>query len=197
MCLVFNALGMRAAELHGDMTQAMRYEALASFTNGDVQFLMASDVAALGLDITGVEDVVNYNMPGEMNQYVHRVGRTARKGRAGRAVSLIGEANRELMKEVIKQSQKPVQKRTIPEAAIETAESMIDSVAAKVAEQMQTERETYPIEKTDQAIAGAREVATAPIQPREQRLYTSKVKPIRRDVTRVAARISKLRQRPS
>jgi hypothetical protein len=101
------------------------------------------------------------------------------------------------MREVIKQSQKPVQKRTIPEAAIETAQSMIDSVAAKVAEQIQTERETYAIEKTDQAIARAREVATAPVQPREQRLYISKVKPIRRDVTRVAARISKLRQKRS
>ncbi len=67
---------------------------------GGVGFLLATDVAARGLDILGVEAVINYDSPPNLASYLHRIGRTARAGRQGRAVSLIEDADRALVKEV-------------------------------------------------------------------------------------------------
>ena len=104
--IVFGLVGLRAAELHGNLTQAQRLQALEAFRDGVAcDFLLCTDVAARGLDIEGVETVINYELPLEMREYVHRVGRTARAGRVGRAVALVdaGSANdRRLMKAVRK-----------------------------------------------------------------------------------------------
>ena len=67
---------------------------------GEVGFLLATDVAARGLDILGVEAVINYDSPPNLASYLHRIGRTARAGRQGRAVSLIEDSDRALVKEV-------------------------------------------------------------------------------------------------
>ena len=67
---------------------------------GEVGFLLATDVAARGLDILGVEAVINYDSPASLASYLHRIGRTARAGRQGRAVSLIEDSDRALVKEV-------------------------------------------------------------------------------------------------
>lgn len=67
---------------------------------GEVGFLLATDVAARGLDILGVEAVINYDSPPSLASYLHRIGRTARAGRQGRAVSLIEDSDRALVKEV-------------------------------------------------------------------------------------------------
>jgi ATP-dependent RNA helicase DDX27 len=192
MCVMFNALNMRAVELHGDMPQTQRYEALAKFANGDADFLLASDVAARGIDVAGIENVINYNMPREMTQYVHRVGRTARIGRDGLAVSLIGEGDRELMRNVIRQSRNPVGKRTVPEAAIEAARQMMEGAAEVVRQRLSQEREEVAIRIADREIDRARQLADTEIQM-EKRLYIPKIKPGRTDVTRVAARITKSR----
>ena len=85
--ILFGLNSLRVAELHGNMTQLQRMHALESFTNGSADFLVATDLAGRGLDIRGVETVINYELPAEMATYVHRVGRTARAGDAGRAVS--------------------------------------------------------------------------------------------------------------
>lgn len=67
---------------------------------GEVGFLLATDVAARGLDILGVEAVINYDSPANLAAYLHRIGRTARAGQQGRAVSLIEDSDRALVKEV-------------------------------------------------------------------------------------------------
>ena len=67
---------------------------------GDAAFLLATDVAARGLDILGVEAVVNFDAPGSLSSYMHRIGRTARAGAAGRAVTFAEDADRPLLKEV-------------------------------------------------------------------------------------------------
>lgn len=76
--------------------------ALESFRKGQVDFLLATDLASRGLDIRGIDTVINYEAPASYEIYLHRVGRTARAGREGRAVTLAGEADRKIIKTALK-----------------------------------------------------------------------------------------------
>jgi ATP-dependent RNA helicase DDX27 len=76
--------------------------ALESFRKGQVDFLLATDLASRGLDIRGIDTVINYEAPASYEIYLHRVGRTARAGRQGRAVTLAGEADRKIIKTALK-----------------------------------------------------------------------------------------------
>lgn len=88
MKIIFSLLGLSSAELHGDLTQEQRLKSLQSFKEGKVSYLLATDLASRGLDIKGIENVVNFEMPSKYEIYQHRVGRTARAGRKGRYVHL-------------------------------------------------------------------------------------------------------------
>src|SRR6266481_9379188 len=80
--------GLDAAALHGDMPQPKRTETLERFKNGEIRLLVASDVAARGLDIQGLSHVFNFDVPYHAEDYIHRIGRTGRAGRQGRALTL-------------------------------------------------------------------------------------------------------------
>ena len=80
--------GFSAVSLHGDMTQSARLEALQKFKDGEVPLLIASDVAARGLDIAGLSHVFNFDVPNNAEDYVHRIGRTGRAGKSGRAFTI-------------------------------------------------------------------------------------------------------------
>ena len=84
--------GFNAAALHGDMDQRARMAALEGFRNGETTLLVASDVAARGLDIPAVSHVFNYDVPHHAEDYVHRIGRTGRAGRAGASFTLVARA---------------------------------------------------------------------------------------------------------
>ncbi|MGN6783158.1 MAG: DEAD/DEAH box helicase [Marmoricola sp.] len=81
--------GFKAAPLHGDMAQGAREKALARFREGKLQVLVATDVAARGIDVTGVTHVVNYTCPEDDKTYVHRIGRTGRAGASGVAITFV------------------------------------------------------------------------------------------------------------
>jgi len=80
--------GFRAAEIHSDRTQAQRKKALDGFKSGRHRILVATDIAARGIDVQGIEVVINYDLPEDPGSYVHRIGRTGRAGMEGRAISL-------------------------------------------------------------------------------------------------------------
>ena len=105
LMIICGLCGIKCAELHGNLTQVQRLEALEAFREGSVDVLLATDLAARGLDIPGVEAVVNFEMPSQVDTYVHRIGRTARAGRGGKSCTLIGEGRRYLMKAVIKDAE--------------------------------------------------------------------------------------------
>jgi superfamily II DNA/RNA helicase len=86
--------GLRVAAMHGDMTQGARERTLARFEDGRIDTLVATDVAARGLDLDDITHVVNYDAPEDDKSYVHRVGRTARAGRAGTGVTFVLPADR-------------------------------------------------------------------------------------------------------
>jgi len=83
------AAGYQADRLHGDMTQNMRDRVMNKFRQSGLEFLVATDVAARGIDVDDVEVVFNYDLPYDPEDYVHRIGRTGRAGRSGRAISLV------------------------------------------------------------------------------------------------------------
>src|SRR5205823_8543197 len=82
-----NAQGYSADRLHGDMTQNMRDRVMNKFRRSGLEFLVATDVAARGLDVEDVEVVFNYDLPYDGEDYVHRIGRSGRKGKSGLAIS--------------------------------------------------------------------------------------------------------------
>ncbi|KAF8078602.1 DEAD-domain-containing protein [Lyophyllum atratum] len=136
MRIVFSLLGMKCEELHGDLSQEQRLKALQLFRDGSVDFLMATDLASRGLDIKGVETVINYDMPGQLAQYLHRVGRTARAGKKGRSVTLVGEADRKMLKAAIRHGagEDQVRHRIIPVEIVskwgEKLEELKDDISA-------------------------------------------------------------------
>jgi superfamily II DNA/RNA helicase len=94
--------GFAVSQIHGDMDQSDRIKELDRFKSGDINIIVASDVAARGLDIPGVSHVVNYDVPHHAEDYVHRIGRTGRAGRTGIAFTLMTEAEAENLAEVEK-----------------------------------------------------------------------------------------------
>ncbi|MCJ1475509.1 nucleolar DEAD-box protein required for synthesis of 60S ribosomal subunit [Lambiella insularis] len=100
--IIFGLCGFKAAELHGSMTQEQRISSIESFRSGTVTHLLATDVASRGLDIKGVETVINYEAPQSHEIYLHRVGRTARAGRTGRACTLAAEPDRKVVKQAVR-----------------------------------------------------------------------------------------------
>jgi ATP-dependent RNA helicase DDX27 len=132
MSIIFGLAKLKAAELQGNMTQTQRLESLESFRSGAVDYLLCTDLAARGLDIPGVETVLNMSMPRELRQYIHRVGRTARAGRSGRAVTLVGEGQRNALKELVKKAKDVVHSRVIPPEVISRFRSLIKEMEGDI-----------------------------------------------------------------
>jgi len=106
--------GFDAAALHGDMPQSKRSETLERFRNGEVKLLVASDVAARGLDIQGMSHVFNFDVPIHAEDYVHRIGRTGRAGREGRAFTLATPEDGRFVDAIQHLIGKPIPPITIP-----------------------------------------------------------------------------------
>ena len=101
--------GFLATALHGDMTQSARLAALNEFKNGQIPLLIASDVAARGLDIPSVSHVFNFDVPSNAEDYVHRIGRTGRAGRQGFAFTLVaGEDDEKAILAIEKLTGQPI-----------------------------------------------------------------------------------------
>lgn len=95
-----DAHGVKAVSIHGDKSQGQRDRALSSFQSGQVDTLVATDVAARGIDVDGVSHVVNFDPPADHQAYIHRVGRTGRAGDRGVGVTLVGEDEHQEMRQL-------------------------------------------------------------------------------------------------
>jgi len=134
MRILFGLAGLKATELHGSLTQAQRMEALDNFKEGGVEFLICTDLAGRGLDIPGVRAVVNWCMPNTIQQYIHRVGRTARAGMSGRSVTLVGDNERKLLRELHKTNRDVMKNRILEPAVTEKYKAFIDGLEAEIVE---------------------------------------------------------------
>ncbi len=93
-------VGLQAAAIHGNKSQSARVRALENFRSGHTPILVATDIAARGIDVKGIALVINFDLPKEPDSYVHRIGRTARAGADGRAVSLCDEGSQGLLRQI-------------------------------------------------------------------------------------------------
>ncbi|KAJ2805995.1 nucleolar DEAD-box protein required for synthesis of 60S ribosomal subunit [Coemansia guatemalensis] len=156
MKIVFGLLGLRAAELHGNLSQDQRLQSLEQFRDSHVDYLMATDLAARGLDIVGIDTVINYTMPTQFAQYLHRVGRTARAGRSGRAITLVGEADRKMLKMAVKHSPKDkIKQRVVPAEVLQKYRKKVDAVSEQVNTIVTQLREERMIKEAEMQMAKA------------------------------------------
>jgi ATP-dependent RNA helicase RhlE len=109
-----NKLGIHADAIHGDKTQQERIKALEAFKAGTMRVLVATDVAARGIDIEALPFVVNYDLPHNAEDYVHRIGRTGRAGASGEAISLVSESETRYLKDIEKLIGNPIEVVIVP-----------------------------------------------------------------------------------
>ncbi|MDY7098926.1 MAG: DEAD/DEAH box helicase [Pseudomonadota bacterium] len=107
--------GIHANAIHGNKTQGQRQRALDEFKRGKTSILVATDVAARGIDIPGVSHVINYELPNVPEQYVHRIGRTARAGRDGIAIAFCAEDERAYLKDIQKTTDASLERLPLPD----------------------------------------------------------------------------------
>ncbi|MDG2124023.1 MAG: DEAD/DEAH box helicase [Verrucomicrobiales bacterium] len=108
------ARGYAADRLHGDMPQTMRTRVMNSFRNGTVEILVATDVAARGLDVDDIDIVFNADLPFDPEDYVHRIGRTGRAGRSGKAITFVSGRDVYKLQHIQRLTKKPIQRVSVP-----------------------------------------------------------------------------------
>jgi ATP-dependent RNA helicase DeaD len=115
------ARGFASEAMHGDMTQTLRESVIRRVRNGQVEIVVATDVAARGLDVDKISHVINYDVPNDVEVYVHRIGRTGRAGRSGVATLFITPRERRMMREIEKFTSTPIKPMKMPTRADVTA----------------------------------------------------------------------------
>jgi ATP-dependent RNA helicase DeaD len=111
------ARGFPAAAMHGDMNQQMRENVIRRLRNGQIEIVVATDVAARGLDVEQITHVINYDVPHDVEVYVHRIGRTGRAGRSGVATLFITPRERRMMREIERFTGSPIKPMKMPTAS--------------------------------------------------------------------------------
>jgi len=145
VAVVLQRFGYDADELSADLSQSERERVLERVRKGTLRFLVATDVAARGLDIPSLGCVIQYEPPDEVENYIHRAGRTGRAGASGVAISLVNKGERYALEKIAKQYSIPLEERTIPsdeDVAAVVAERLTALLEAKLRarDRLQTER---------------------------------------------------------
>jgi ATP-dependent RNA helicase DDX27 len=153
--ILFGLLGLKAGELHGSMSQEQRISAVNSFRDGKTTHLLATDLASRGLDIKNIMTVINYEAPQTHEIYVHRVGRTARAGRSGRACTIAAEADRKVVKAAVKSGRAQGAKivsRVMEVAEVDAMDKKITEMASDIDDILREEKEEKELAQTEQQI---------------------------------------------
>ena len=107
--------GIAANAIHGNKSQPQRERALAAFKSGEVPILVATDIAARGIDVSGVSHVINFELPNVPEQYVHRIGRTARAGASGVAIAFCADDERPYLKDIERTTRQKIAVQPLPD----------------------------------------------------------------------------------
>jgi ATP-dependent RNA helicase RhlE len=135
--------GIAANAIHGNKSQANRERALAAFKTGEVKVLVATDIAARGIDVSGVSHVINFELPNVAEQYVHRIGRTARAGNDGIAISFVADDERPYLRDIERLTRQKIALKALPENFLAEAAKIV-STRSKQSVTAQQERDERP-----------------------------------------------------
>jgi ATP-dependent RNA helicase RhlE len=135
--------GIAANAIHGNKSQANRERALAAFKSGEVPILVATDIAARGIDVSGVSHVINFELPNVAEQYVHRIGRTARAGADGIAISFVADDERPYLRDIERLTRQKIALKALPENFMAEAAKIV-STRSKQSVTAQQERDERP-----------------------------------------------------
>ncbi|HEX7694374.1 MAG TPA: DEAD/DEAH box helicase [Sphingomonas sp.] len=135
--------GIASNAIHGNKSQPQRERALAAFKSGEVPILVATDIAARGIDVSGVSHVINFELPNVPEQYVHRIGRTARAGKDGIAISFVADDERPYLRDIEKLIRQKVPLKALPENFLAEAAKIV-STRSKQSVTAQQERDERP-----------------------------------------------------
>ncbi|KAK4990910.1 nucleolar DEAD-box protein required for synthesis of 60S ribosomal subunit [Elasticomyces elasticus] len=153
--IIFSLLDLRAAELHGSMSQDQRIGAIEAFRSGAADFLLATDLASRGLDIKGVETVINFEAPQSHEIYLHRVGRTARAGRTGRACTIAAEPDRKVVKAAVKAGKAQgavIKQRTVSPSDMDIWQEKTDGLEEEIEAVLREEKEEKLLAQTEMQV---------------------------------------------
>jgi superfamily II DNA/RNA helicase len=123
-------LGVKVAQIHSDLENAERTQTLLNFKNNKIQLLVATDVVSRGIDIDDIEFVVNYDVPAQPEDYVHRIGRTARAGARGEGITFVTPKDKPRLDKIEKLLEKTIQRSQLP-AEIASLAPAIDESTLK------------------------------------------------------------------
>jgi ATP-dependent RNA helicase RhlE len=129
---VLTAHGHSVATMHADRSQQQRVAALERFKSGKVKILVATDIAARGIDVKDIAFVVNYDIPATVEDYVHRIGRTARCGRTGTAVTFVAPEEEVVLRDVIRTTGQPIERAALEDFSDGRTASEVGALMAVV-----------------------------------------------------------------
>ncbi|KAK4631438.1 ATP-dependent RNA helicase DRS1 [Fulvia fulva] len=160
--VIFALCGLKAAELHGSMSQEQRINSIEAFRTGKASYLLATDLASRGLDIKGIDTVINYEAPQSHEIYLHRVGRTARAGRSGCACTLAAEPDRKVVKAAVKTGKAQgaiIKQRTIEAHDVDAWDARLNALEQDVEDVMREEKEERALSQADRDLTRADNIA--------------------------------------
>ncbi|MEX0684531.1 MAG: DEAD/DEAH box helicase [Balneolales bacterium] len=170
--------GASVTSIHGDRTQKEREAALAQFKNGKYKIIVATDVMARGIDVDNVSHVINFSVPHDVEDYVHRIGRTARAETTGDAITLVSREDKQYMNNIFKSLNQPIEVLPLPEkiAALQpsaedkkTSKSADRSRSANSASSRRKPSAKKPASKTAKPDAVKSEQSKSPAKPKPKR----------------------------
>ncbi len=159
--------GFSAVALHGDMDQSARMAALDQFRKGEVTLLVASDVAARGLDIPDVSHIFNFDVPHHADDYVHRIGRTGRAGRSGTAITIVAPADMKAVATIEKLIGQPIKWSGEPPGPEETSEEPVKFGSSRSSRSSPEGRRSKPPQGQRQADKRRKQPSTDNVTPLE------------------------------
>lgn len=169
MNIVFQFFGLNSCEVNGNLDQKQRLEAIEKFQNGGVDFLLATDLIARGIDIQHVDSIINFEFPKEAKRYVHRIGRTARAGTKGAAITICNDEERTLIKKISRKEGYNINTFSVTKTVINSFEEKLVKLEEFVLKVMQQEKEEKQIdyamrdaEKAQNLITYAEEIKGRP-----------------------------------